>query len=160
MNNVSILYRFRVLSGVIPEAAAVVACLPPLPALVASSWFASFRHGNSNAVPSFHLSLSSMKALSCCFLKYCCAYKKGFLVSFFLVSTFISYPRISRFTSCTLGSARNLVLTIVNIIQMTVVVVFIINDQRPTHAITILSLIMTVIPECTLKKQISCQGRE
>jgi hypothetical protein len=50
-------------------------------------------------------------------------------------------------------------LTIVEVIQMTVRVIWIINDQRPTQAIAILSLVMAVIPECTLKTQkISCRG--
>jgi hypothetical protein len=44
-------------------------------------------------------------------------------------------------------------LTIVDIIQTTVGVVWIINDQSATQAITILSLIMAVIPVCTLKNK-------
>jgi hypothetical protein len=52
-------------------------------------------------------------------------------------------------------------LTIVDIIQMTVGVDWIINDQSPTQAITILSLIMAVIPVCTLKKpRNQLSGRE
>jgi hypothetical protein len=42
-------------------------------------------------------------------------------------------------------------LTIVDIIRTTVGVVWIINDQRSTQAITVLSPIMAVIPVCTLK---------
>ena len=41
-------------------------------------------------------------------------------------------------------------LTVVDVIQITLRVLGIINDKGPTNAITVLSLIMTVIPKCTL----------
>ena len=44
-------------------------------------------------------------------------------------------------------------LTIVDVVQTTVGVVWIINDQRPTQAITILSLKMAVVPVSTLEKK-------
>ncbi len=50
-------------------------------------------------------------------------------------------------------------LTIVNIIRTTVGVVWIINDQRSTQAITVLSPIMAVIPVCTLKRSRSQLSR-
>jgi len=41
-------------------------------------------------------------------------------------------------------------LTVVDVIQTTLRVVGIIDDKGPTDTITVLSLIMTVIPKCTL----------
>ena len=44
-------------------------------------------------------------------------------------------------------------LTVVDVIQISVRVFWVINDQRPTQAITVLGLVMAVIPICTLRKQ-------
>jgi len=41
-------------------------------------------------------------------------------------------------------------LTVVDVIQPTLRVVGIIDDKGPTDAITVLSLIMAMIPKCTL----------
>ena len=41
-------------------------------------------------------------------------------------------------------------LTVVDVIQITLRIVGIIDDKGPTDAITVLSLIMAVIPKCTL----------
>jgi len=49
-------------------------------------------------------------------------------------------------------------LTVVDVIQITLRVLGIIDDKCPTDTITVLSLIMTVIPKCTLiNRQISCR---
>ena len=47
-------------------------------------------------------------------------------------------------------------LTVIDVIQMLVRIKWIINDQRSAQAITILSLIMAVIPICTLSSKIGC----
>ena len=44
----------------------------------------------------------------------------------------------------------NTYLTIVNVIQVSLRIIWIIDDESPTNAITILGLVMAVIPICTL----------
>ena len=62
----------------------------------------------------------------------------------------------SRKTHPELDTVTN--LTVVDVIQITLRVVGIIDDKGPTHTITVLSLIMAVIPKCTLiKRYISCR---
>src|SRR5580698_884339 len=46
-------------------------------------------------------------------------------------------------------------LTIVNVVQMLLRIIWIIDNQSPTQPITVLSLIVTVIPECPLNKRSS-----
>ena len=47
-------------------------------------------------------------------------------------------------------------LTIINVVQVLLRIIWIIDDQNSTQAITVLGLEVTVIPVCALKKQ----GRE
>jgi hypothetical protein len=44
----------------------------------------------------------------------------------------------------------NTYLTVVNVIQISLRIIWIIDDKSPTNAITILGLVMAVIPICTL----------
>jgi hypothetical protein len=51
----------------------------------------------------------------------------------------------------------NTYLTVVNVIQISLRIIWIIDDESSTNAITILGLVMAVIPICTLiNEEMSC----
>ena len=51
----------------------------------------------------------------------------------------------------------NTYLTVVNVIQISLRIIWIIDDESSTNAITILGLVMAVIPICTLiNEEVSC----
>jgi len=46
-------------------------------------------------------------------------------------------------------------LTVINVVQMLMRIIWIVNDQSSTQPITVLVPVVTVIPECPLKWKLS-----